>query len=284
MDFSYSVVRYKNWLHTWEGQGPDLPALMAGIWRFLKSGDGADCRDLEHGFYCLSYYVAIAQNRQNSLVFDLCRRYGADYHQSLYERATSLYLDAQKGMDRFLQMERDLDQRSLHKYLYNSLKYILKKCNSEWIETLHDPNRVSLPAESIDESGELGSGAKAIIRSGYGSPSIEYYQYRMEIKAKAKELATSLVAEWKPSKLNVLCQLYEKMYNLDTIRLADESNAYIHKLHQRLRDDLTGLVTDGVCSRDELDEMLRSYMPEICQATPASSTYIMRKTDNLEMT
>lgn len=275
---SFNEKSYRKWLRSRDRESLRIEILLREIWRYL-------CRWPEtigddEGFWCLVNYTSRATRNQNRYIYDLCGKYGEDYIQSLQERAAHLYVEALKARGSLLEKARSLPGEDFHKYLYQSLKYMLLNCNREWVNALHNPAAIRFITETA-ETEENSDEVRPQVR-GFGDFIVGEYQSLLETKRLALLLGKRLMTEWGPRRLNVLCHYYEKMCGRHSSRLSDESMANIHKLHQHLREDLRQLVSGGICSKRVLEEMLGACMPKICQTTPVLSTYKKTRQDHTE--
>jgi hypothetical protein len=165
-----------------------------------------------------------------------------------------------KAKASLMKKQMELPETNFYKYLYGTGVIIIGNCLIELGQEIRG---------ATQETQELG------YETGMGEipPPIEVLQYQLHLRQQARYLSIHIEEHWKERELNVLCHDLESGSGGTSMRLVDEKQSNIYKLHQRIREKLKKTISEQGFSEDVGRLFICSYLKELCQNCDILTTY-----------
>ena len=270
MLYSCDQKKYQSWYNSLSLEERSWQKIIAKLWQIFQLYPEKELSDTDI-FYLISLIPSL-QKKQEKLIYDLCSKRNISYWVTRVSRAGDfLYLICPQ-LDSLKKNLEGKNGEQLYRYLTRVFQNIIIQCNNKIIKDLES-------AESNYDDNLMNSSCKEIYQPAKIKTMGEII-LEEENRKGAEKLYIQIKQEWSLNKINLLCEYYDKVNGIKTERLKAESENNIYKLHQRLRNDFNELLTQY--TKDEIRTFFKLYLPELCQETPPSPTYLYNKKTKAE--
>ena len=265
MVYSCDQNKYHSWYNNLTSEERSWQNILTKLWQIFQHYPEKELTDTD--IFYLIFLIPYLQKKQEKFIYDLCHKRNINYWVSVVSRAGDfLYFiyPQLKSLKKNLEGKSD---EHLYRYLTRVFQNIIIQCNKIMIQELeaveyhYDDDYMNSSSRITYHPSKINTLSDIILKE--------------ENRRGAEKLYIQIKQDWSLNKINLLCEYYEKINGIKTERLKAESENNIYKLHQRLRADFNELLTQY--NKDEIRAFFKLYMPELCQKTPPSPTYLYNK-------